>query len=186
VLWTNIFQKSAYYFVASLLLLIIAGKIPTIMVRTSIVELENVDPSKYDIVFIYGVRGNRKDPVNKLDTIKGIFTKDMVADPPITFDLELSNQDIAGIILKMNQIEFWKYPTDYIPKNTGARVTPYVTYDVKVYEKGRFLKRVRMDTDIWSQDLYTCNLRSLFALIISTIEETEEYQNSPRPKSGYC
>jgi hypothetical protein len=55
-----------------------------------------------------------------------------------------------------------------------------------VYEDGRLLKRVRMDTDTWSQDQYTSNLRSLFALIISTVENSEEYKKSPRPTSGYC
>jgi hypothetical protein len=179
-------SEKVYRLSVLFLLLIIAGNLPAIIVRTSIVELENLDPSRYDIVFIYGVRGNREDPVNKLDTIKEVFTKDMVADPPITFDLELSDQDIAKIILKMNQIEFWKYPTIYTPRDTGASVTPFVTYDLKVYENGRLLKRVRMDTDIWSQDQYTSNLRSLFALIMSTVENSEEYQNSPRPTSGYC
>jgi hypothetical protein len=106
------------------LVLIIAGKIPDIMVRTSIGELENIDPFRYDIVFIYGVRGNREDPVNKLDTIKNVFTKDMVVDPPITFSLELSNHDIARIIHKMNQIEFWKYSTIYTPRKYRGQCHP--------------------------------------------------------------
>jgi hypothetical protein len=116
--------EKVYRLSALFLLVIIAGNLPAIMVRTSIGELENIDPFRYDIVFIYGVRGNREDPVNKLDTIKNVFTKDMVADPPITFSLELSNHDIARIIHKMNQIEFWKYSTIYTPRKYRGQCHP--------------------------------------------------------------
>jgi hypothetical protein len=153
----------------------------------------DIDPtaseaSNYDLVFVYGVKGNRPDPVNRLDTMRGTFTKDMVSDPPITFELALTDEQMARIIERMTEIGFLGYPSLYAPP-TGpvvSSVTPYSTYHLKLYRDGVMVKQVRMDTDIVSGDQKTKNLVSLFTLIMDVIESTEAWKDSPRPRSGYC
>jgi hypothetical protein len=79
------------------------------------------ETSRYDLVFVYGVKGNRPDPVNRLDTMRGTFTKDMVMDPPpITFKLKLSDEQMARIMERMTEIGFPNYPMTYAPP-MGAR-----------------------------------------------------------------
>ena len=146
------------------------------------------EATNYDLVFTYGVKGNRPDPVNRLDTMRGTFTKDMVSDPPITFELTLTDEQMARIMERMVEIEFLSYPSLYTP-STGpvvGSVTPYLTYHLKLYRDGVMVKQVRMDTDIVSTDQKTENLVSLFNLIMDIIESTEAWKESPKPRSGYC
>lgn len=142
--------------------------------------------SGYDFIFIYGVNAFRNTPVNKLDTFNDVFTKDMVIDPPITFDLQLLDSDIQRIIDKMVEIDFLGYPPQYTPKDTGCHVTPYTAYDLKVYHNGSLLKSVRMDSDRCINDARTRRLCSLFSLIIEAIEKTDAFKASKKPTSAYC
>jgi hypothetical protein len=141
---------------------------------------------KTDIVFTYGVKANKVNPENKLDTINDLFTKDMVRDQSITFEMKLSPNEMKQITDKMMEIDFYSYPSLYYPESSIGSVTPYTTYDLKVYEDGKLIKQVRMDTDAVSDDEATSNLLSLFHLIMDIIESTDEWQNSPEPTSGYA
>jgi len=151
-------------------------------------DLAASEASCYDLVFVYGVKGNRPDPVNRLDTMRGTFTKDMVSDPSITFELVLTNEQMAEIMGRMVEIGFLSYPSLYTPP-TGpvvSSVTPYSTYHLKLYRDGVIVKQVRMDTDVVSDDPKTENLVSLFTLIMNIIQSTDAWKDSPKPRSGYC
>jgi hypothetical protein len=151
-------------------------------------DLGALEVNNYDLVFLYGVKGNRPDPVNRLDTMRGTFTKDMVSDPSITFELALTDEQMAEIMERIVEIGFLSYPSQYTPP-TGpvvSSVTPYSTYHLKLYRDGVMVKQVRMDTDIVSDDPETGNLVSLFTLIIDIIESTDSWKDSPKPRSGYC
>jgi hypothetical protein len=151
-------------------------------------DLTASEASRYDLVFIYGVKGNRPDPVNKLDTMKGTFTKDMVMDPPITFGLTLTGEQMARIMERVEEIGFLSYSSLYAPPMgpVVGSVTPYSTYHLKLYRDGVMVKQVRMDTDRVSDDPRTENLVSLFTLIMDIIESTEAWKESPKPRGGYC
>jgi len=146
------------------------------------------EASRYDLVFVYGVKGNRPDPVNRLDTMRGTFTKDMVMDPPITFKLTLTDEQMARIMERMTEIGFLNYPMTYAPPMgpVVGSVTPYATYHLKLYSDGVLVKQVRMDTDRVSDDSRTENLVSLFTLITNIIESTDAWKESPKPRGGYC
>lgn len=146
------------------------------------------EASRYDLVFVYGVKGNHPDPVNRLDTMRGTFTKDMVMDPPITFKLTLTDEEMARIMEKMTEIGFLNYPATYAPPMgpVVGSVTPYSTYHLKLYRDGVLVKQVRMDTDRVSDDPRTENLVSLFTLITNIIKSTEAWKESPKPRGGYC
>ncbi len=151
-------------------------------------DLAPSEASCYDLVFVYGVKGNRPDPVNRLDTMRGTFTKDMVSDPPVTFELVLTDEQMAEIIGKMVEIGFLSYPSLYTPPAgpVVSSVTPYSTYHLKLYRDGVMVKQVRMDTDVVSDDPKTGNLVSLFTLITDVIQSTDAWKDSPKPRSGYC
>jgi hypothetical protein len=151
-------------------------------------DLTASEASCYDLVFVYGVKGNRPDPVNRLDTMRGTFTKDMVSDPSVTFELVLTDEQMAEIMGRMVEIGFLSYPSLYSPP-TGpvvSSVTPYSTYHLKLYRDGVIVKQVRMDTDVVSDDPKTENLVSLFTLIMDVIQSTDAWKDSPKPRSGYC
>jgi len=151
-------------------------------------DLTASEASRYDLVFVYGIKGNRPDPVNRLDTMRGTFTKDMVMDPPIAFGLTLTNEQMARIMKKMTEIGFLSYASLYAPPRgpVVGSVTPYSTYHLKLYRDGVMVKQVRMDTDRESDDTRTENLVSLFTFIIDSIESTDAWKESPTPRSGYC
>ena len=173
-----------YRYIVLFLLLIILGNVPALITRTTM--LTDTDVSEVDLVFVYGVKAGRSNPVNRLDTRVDTFTKDMVADPSITFRLILSDENMTRILDKLKEIEFHKYPSLYLPPFTGIMGTPYSTYQLTLYMDGVPVKTVRIDTDTWSDDAKTQNLQSLFALIREIIRESPEYLNSPKPTSGYC
>jgi len=177
-------QRRTYILVSLVLLLSIVYGVRAYTIR----QRRNDYPQNicgYDFIFIYGVKAFRNNPVNKLDTFNDVFTKDMVLDPPITFDLQLLDSDIRGIVDKMVEIDFLGYPTKYTPKDTGCHVTPYTTYDLKVYHNGSLLKHVRMDSDRCINDAKARRLRSLFSLIIEAIQETDAFKASKKPTSAY-
>lgn len=151
-------------------------------------DLAASELSCYDLVFVYGVKGNRPDPVNRLDTMRGTFTKDMVSDPSVTFELVLSDEQMAEIVRRMVEIGFLSYPSLYTPPAglVVSSVTPYSTYHLKLYRDGVMVKQVRMDTDVVSDDPKTGNLVSLFTLIMDVIQSTDAWKDSPKPRSGYC
>lgn len=139
-----------------------------------------------DIVFIFGVKAGNPNPVGRLDTRNKSFVKDMVLDPPYRCSMELNQTEMQQIVEKMNEVNFLNYPDLYTPRDSGSYMSHHMTYELRVYENGVHKKTVRMDTDIWSEDNNTANLRSLFGCIMSIIYNTEEYKASPKPTSGYC
>jgi hypothetical protein len=151
-------------------------------------DLTVSEASCYDLVFVYGVKGNRPDPVNRLDTMRGTFTKDMVSDPSVTFELVLTDEQMAEIMGRMMEIDFLGYPSLYNPPRgtVVAAVTPYSTYHLKLYKDGVMVKQVRMDTEIVSNDQKTENLVNLFTMIMDVIESSDAWKDSPKPRSGYC
>jgi len=171
-------------FIIYISVLILVSAVGIILIQQS--TRPTIHSEGIDLIFIYGVRGNRHNPVNRLDTFNNTFTKDMVRDPSITFELEISDEDLTHMVEKMDEIGFYNYPSQYTPKVAHGGVTPYITYELQVYRYGVLVISVRMDTDILSEDDETRNLRSLFGLIIKVIENSEAFKNSPKPTSGYA
>jgi len=123
-------------------------------------DLTASEASRYDLVFVYGVKGG----------------------------LTLTDEQMARIMEKMTKIGFLNYPSLYAPPMgpVVGSVTPYSTYHLKLYRDGVMVKQVRMDTDRVSDDPRTENLVSLFTLIMDIIETTDAWKESPKPRGGYC
>ncbi|MFC1919116.1 hypothetical protein ACFLWW_04025, partial [Chloroflexota bacterium] len=84
----------------------------------------------FNLIFKYGVMAR-----NELDTFQGTYTKDMVADPPITVNLSLTEEELDRIHRKMLEIDFFNYPETFtVSVAQGEKVgivTPYSSYYFK-------------------------------------------------------
>lgn len=145
--------------------------------------------TNFDMVFKYGVKKSREGPVNRLDTIKGTFTQDMVMDPPVTTELHLTPEDKGRVLDKMEEIGFFYYPRRFKVHVHFWEVigigTPYSSYYFKVVSRGVTVKELYWDDEIWNENERAENLRELIKLIIEIIVSKPEYQSLPEPQSGY-
>jgi len=141
------------------------------------------EESDFNLIFKYGVTAR-----NELNTFKGTFTKDMVADPSITIDLTLTEEEMDRIHRKMIEIDFFDYPDEFSIPLEGEEivkiVTPYSRYYFKVeYESG--IKELRWEDEIQNENEEADRLRELIKLIKDIIENRAEYKELPEPSSGY-
>ena len=139
--------------------------------------------SGFNLVFKYGITAR-----NALDTLEGTYTKDMVADPPVTIELSLSENEKEDIYKKMVEIEFFNYPDEFSvsvpPGELTGIVTPYNSYYFKVEYDSR-IKELLWDDEITNQDEQADRLRDLVMFIRNIIESKEEYKELPEPTSAY-
>jgi hypothetical protein len=139
--------------------------------------------SGFDLEFKYGITAR-----NVLNTFEGTYTKDMVADPPITIDLTLSEEEKEEIYLKMEEIDFFDYPDEFSveisPGTTVTMVTPYSSYYFRVARDSQ-IKELRWDDNIKNPDEQADRLRELIMLIRDIVESKEEYRALPTPTSAY-
>ena len=139
--------------------------------------------SGFNLEFKYGITAR-----NILDTFKGTYTKDMVADPSVTIDLSLSEEEKDIIYQKMVEIDFFSYPdefsVDVSPGELIGIVTPYASYYFKV-EYDSQTKELLWEDEITNPDEKADMLRELVLLIRNIIESKEEYKALPEPTSGY-
>jgi hypothetical protein len=139
--------------------------------------------SGFDLEFKYGITAR-----NVLDTFEGTYTKDMVADPPITIDFALSEEEKEEIYQKMAEIDFFDYPDEFSveisPDAVVTMVIPYSSYYFRVACDSQ-IKELRWDDDIKNPDEQADRLRELIMLIRDIVESKEEYRALPTPTSAY-
>lgn len=139
--------------------------------------------SGFDLEFKYGITAR-----NVLDTFEGTYTKDMVADPPVTIDFALSEEEKEEIYQKMVEIDFFDYPDEFSveisPDAAVTMVTPYSSYYFRVVYDSQ-IKELRWDDDIKNPDEQADRLRELIMLIRDIVESKEEYKALPTPTSAY-
>ena len=141
-------------------------------------KLPSTKPKDFNFVFSYGV-GSR----NRLDTIKGQYTKDMVTEPSISTNLKLSNEEMNTIYSEMRNINILDYSKNFKPKN-NKKQTPFYTYYIKIIADG-MEKNISWDDENASQSKEAVQLRGLFKKIQEIIESKEEFKKLPKAKGGY-
>lgn len=165
---------------------------PPITPAPSIPSTPPITPSEsnFNLIFAYGVEAK-----NKLDTFKGIYTRDMVVDPSITVNLYLSKNELDRIYQKMVEINFFDYPDNFsvsVPPEEAGTLTPYSSYyfrvkhDSKIKELWWDDNKFRMEgNNITYKDEKAEKLKELIELIRNIIESKEEYTKLPTPRGGY-
>lgn len=141
-------------------------------------KLPSLKPKDFNVVFSYGI-GSK----NQLDTIKGQYTKDMVADPSIITNLKLSDQDMDTIYSEIRKINILDYPNNFKPVNNLIR-TPFYTYNFKIIADG-IEKEIYWADENVSKSKEAVQLRELFKNIQEKIESKEEYKKLPQAMGGY-
>ncbi len=132
----------------------------------------------FDLVFRYGVGAK-----NELNTFNGTFTHDMVMDPSITTDLELSIYDKWQILQKINEVNFFNLPSSY-PKETGRWMSTQVDNYIRV-QYGSQVKEISWN-DNSHIDSNVQNLQQLARFVIEIIQDKAEYKALPTPRAGYA
>jgi len=138
-----------------------------------------------NFIFRYGTIGAKQ--LNELDTLSGIFIKDMVRKDPVRTSLDLSQEELDTIYQKMVDIDFFSFPRFYNPilgEIIGAS-TPFSIYYLEyINETGT--KIVQWD-DKYSltTDTGYNNLKELARFIIRIIIDKPEYKELPKQDGGY-
>jgi hypothetical protein len=130
---------------------------------------------------------------NSLDSLRGTFTKDMIEDPPRTFNLSLTEEELAQIERKLDDIDFWngeKYPPVFTmpnPSDTGCMTTgrqPIYLFVIRG-ETTKELTWLDQDTLCGGPNPAGADLRSFTRLIQSMLDAKSEFRNLPRARGMY-
>lgn len=139
-----------------------------------------------NIIFRYGVSG--AEHLNELNTIKGIFIKDMVNKEPVWTKLDFTQEEMDAIYEMMVKIDFFSYPTGFKPtikSGTVVTQTPFMVYYLDFQNKSCTKRVYWNDQYINTGDAQHQNLNQLARLILFTIKAKPEYEKLPKPTAGY-
>jgi hypothetical protein len=131
-------------------------------------------PADFNFIFKYGIGAK-----NELNTFNQTYAKDMIMDPPATLGFKLTDNEIAGIYKKMNDLKVFGINEASTEKNVA--VTPCPGYYLKV-QIGSLIKELSWDG---CHGKINDKLQQFADYIIRIIEAKEEYKNLPAPKGGY-
>ena len=133
------------------------------------------------LVFAFGVGAK-----NVLDTAKGTFTKDMIAASPITVPMTLTDEELARIAGKVEEIDFFSYPESYVTPDDGdgGWAEPHETYIFRITTH-EGTKVVRWEDGLFNDDQGAANLRDLAGMIEKIVVAKPEYKRLPAPEGGY-
>jgi hypothetical protein len=132
--------------------------------------------SSIEVQFYYGVEAR-----NKLDTIRGTFTKDMVCDSSITIPFDLTQTELASIFAKADSIGFFQMPANIVIEHPRCWLTPCSKFYLRI-------KTYNTDHSV-SWDNCFCEegsvLMELRTFIIEVIESRREYRVLPKARWQY-
>ncbi len=123
---------------------------------------------------------------NVLDTTRGTFTKDMILASPLTVPMTLTDEEMARIARKVDEIDFYSYPESYVTPDDdgGGWLEPHNTYIFRITTR-EGTKVVEWEDGLFNDDERAGDLRSLARLIEGIIMAKPEYKRLPPPEGGY-
>jgi hypothetical protein len=143
-------------------------------------------PTIVSLTFAYGLHGGK----NVLDTGRGTFTADMgPCDPPVTVPLRLTDEEMARIARKIDEIDFFSYPAVFAPKGS-PETDPFPpvgmepTYRFEVQTKAG-TKSVQWTLRWLPRGERAVGLSELARLIEQIITAKPEYKALPSPPGAY-
>lgn len=138
-------------------------------------------PTLEGLVFSFGPGAK-----NVLDTTRGTFTRDMILASPITVPMTLTDEEMAGIARKVEEIDFFSYPKSFVTPDDGGggRGEPHDTYIFRITTR-QGTKVVEWEDGLFNNDKMAANLRDLAGLIKEIILAKPEYKQLPSFEGGY-
>jgi hypothetical protein len=156
---------------------------PAVTVRGQAATQQPVRPADFSFLYSFGVGAK-----NVLNTHDSTFTADMVMDPSVTCHLTLTPAELDTVYWKMREIDFSRYPSNWVPPvRPGGRtwhVVPHNSWVLIVRAGGR-THEVHDAGDVGTDDPASVRLGSLFLLIERMVMRKDEYKALPRPRGGY-
>lgn len=135
--------------------------------------------TSFNLIFRYGVGAK-----NELNTFDQTYTKDMVRDmdPSVTIKFKLTDNELAGIYQKINDLKLFDKNEEPTDGNMGF-VEPCSSYYLKV-QIDSAQKELSWD-DCRGKISVSDKLQQFTNYIIPIIESKQEYKKLPIPKAGY-
>lgn len=137
------------------------------------------------LVFAFGPAGAK----NVLDTGRGTFTKDMLLGSPLTVPFRLTDDEMARIARKMEEIDFFSYPSAFEPETPSGNhpfppvgMEPTYRFEVRT-DSGT--KAVEWTVEWLPSGGRARDLLDLATLIRTIITSKPEYKALPEPEGGY-
>ncbi len=128
----------------------------------------------FNLIFKYGVGAK-----NELNTFTQTYTKDMVMDPSVTIKLKLTDNELAGIYQKLNDLKLFSESTK--PVEGNVMVTPCSSYYLKVQINSK-QKELSWNN---CRGRISDKFQQFTSYLIQIIESKEEYKKLPEPQGGY-
>ena len=146
--------------------------------------VESIEHARDDIQIMYcwGVQGR-----NRLDTITGTITKDLVSAGTITVPFELTAEQRKMIVDYADSIKFWRLPSRVVLPDSVELVEmqhPHTEHILVIWDSSR-QKSVSWDTRVRNPIAERDKVAPLGAMIRKIVVESEVYKALPEFKGGY-
>ncbi len=115
---------------------------------------------------------------NELNTFDDTYTKDMVVDDPITVSLILSEDQIASIQAKVEELNVFTEPV-VDPNGVSVIMAPCIHYSLEVQMAGS------TQSAEWSCSDTSSDRAEFVQFMFDLIDAQEEVQALPEPQGGY-
>ena len=128
----------------------------------------------FNLIFKYGVEAK-----NELNTFDQTYTRDMVMDPSVTIKFKLTDNELAGIYQKLNDLKLFSESTKSIEEN--MMVMPCSSYYLKVQINSE-QKELSWNN---CRGRISDKFQQFTNYVIQIIESKEEFKKLPTPQGGY-
>lgn len=133
-----------------------------------------VSEEAFNLDFKFGYGSND----NELNTFDDTYTKDMVMDDPITISLVLTDEELASIQAKIEELDVFTEP--YVaPNGVSVMMSPCIHYSLEVQVSGS------TQNDEWTCSNTSSNKAEFVNFMFDFIDSQEEVQALPEPQGGY-
>jgi hypothetical protein len=136
-------------------------------------------PDQPQILFYWGNYGR-----NRLDTLTGTVTKDLIVDGQVTAPLVLSASEVARIVALADSVGFFRLSSDLHPSPIMGDRTPCRTYLLRIVN-GSEAHVVRWDDCELGPSPERDRARIVGRAIELLVQHKEAFRKLPEARGGY-
>ncbi len=124
---------------------------------------------------------------NHLDTVSGLYTHDMVCDPPVTVPMQLTDEDAARILAAAQAIAFFAPPRENQSASTApatCSIVPCTTWHLEI--------QTNLRSNSLSWDNCNCSIgpdgergEAAASAVEGAIRANPAFATLPKPRCGY-
>ena len=124
---------------------------------------------------------------NHLDTVRGLYTHDMVCDPPVTVPMQLTDEDAVRILAAAHAVAFFAPPRESPPASTAPAAcwkVPCTNWHLEIHTN------LRSNSLSW--DDCNCGIgpdgergKAAASAVDAAIRANPAFAALPKPRCGY-